>query len=389
MKQIKRPAVKTNSTPIKNTLIIMLGVLMLQFSAVSVRAQNCATTNPTPHSQNSSENTYYPGLTASVPVGATGITLGAAGSGTNFSSTPIASGDIVLIIQMQGAKIKVPASNQDARYGGNASGMGSGFLSTNMLAGNMEFAVAANAVPVGGGVLNLLSGLTYSYKNSAFGTDGQYTYQVIRVPSYYNIKLTGTITSPQWNGSVGGVTIISAVNQLDFNSKKITALGMGFRGGAGINKSGAAGTTIFDYYTLSTTNANGSKGEGIAGTPRYLNVNLALVDNVVEGYPGGSFAMGAPGNGGGGATDSNPTANDQNAGGGGGGNGGQGGLGGNGWLLYGYSGGLGGSSFVTSSPSLVSFFSPSRLIMGGGGGAGDTNNSTGSLGAMSSSGAAA
>ena len=43
----------------------------------------------------------------------------------------------------------------------------------------------------------------------------------------------------------------------------------------------------------------------------------------------------APGNAGGGASDSNPTANDQNAGGGGGGNGGAGGLGGNGWFSFG------------------------------------------------------
>ena len=66
-----------------------------------------------------------------------------------------------------------------------------------------------------------------------------------------------------------------------------------------------------------------------------LYYNVALVDNVVEGYPGGSYARGAPGNAGGGATDSNPTANDQNAGGGGGGNGGAGGRGGNGWLSFG------------------------------------------------------
>ena len=70
--------------------------------------------------------------------------------------------------------------------------------------------------------------------------------------------------------------------------------------------SGAAGL-FTDDYTMSTNNANGSKGEGIAGTPRYMNYNFTLIDNVVEGYPGGSFARGAPGNAGGGATDSNPT----------------------------------------------------------------------------------
>ena len=41
--------------------------------------------------------------------------------------------------------------------------VGSGMISTNLIAGNMEFAVATNAVPVGGGTLNLAAGLTYPY----------------------------------------------------------------------------------------------------------------------------------------------------------------------------------------------------------------------------------
>ncbi len=45
-----------------------------------------------------------------VAAGATSITLGAIGSGTNFGNTPIAAGDIVLIIQMQGAQLYVPAT---------------------------------------------------------------------------------------------------------------------------------------------------------------------------------------------------------------------------------------------------------------------------------------
>ena len=116
-----------------------------------------------------------------------------------------------------------------------SSGKSSGFLPSNLYAGNMEFAVATNAVPIGGGVLNLSAGLTYPYKKAAFGADGQYTYQVIRVPSFYNIQLTATITTPLWNGSVGGVTVISAVNQLDFNGQTINALGAGFRGGGGVD----------------------------------------------------------------------------------------------------------------------------------------------------------
>ncbi len=374
---------KARASHLRLGIIVSLGIILILNSS-ALKAQSCP--NSGTHTQNSNENTYYPGTTASLTAGSTAITLGAAGVGANFGNTPIASGDIVLVIQMQGAKINVPASVTSGLYGANSVGKSSGFLPTNMLAGTMEFAVATSAVPLAGGVLNISAGLTYSYASSAFGTDGQYTYQVLRVPSFYNIQLTSTITTPQWNGAVGGVTAINAVNQLDLNSQLITALGAGFRGGGAVVKSGAPGT-LQDNYTLSTNNANGSKGEGIAGTPRYLNVNLALVDNVVEGYPGGSFARGAPGNAGGGATDSNPPANDQNAGGGGGGNGGSGGQGGNGWKTFGVSGGKGGFQFTSLTPALVNYSSPSRLIMGGGGGAGDTNNSTGTLGAFSSSGA--
>jgi hypothetical protein len=364
------------------SMAVILGIFLM-ISGIAANAQNCPSSGT--HTQNSSENTYYPGTQAAVSAGATSITLGPIGSGANFGNTPIAVGDIVLVIQMQGAKITVPVNPQSTLYGGNVSGIGSGFISTNLMAGVMEFAVATNAVPVGGGTLNIAAGLTYSYAYAAYGATGQYTYQVIRVPQFYNIQLTSGITTPAWNGSTGGVTVISAVNQLDINSQTVNAMGAGFRGGGSKSYSGAAGTSYKDFYTLSTTTANGGKAEGIAGTPRYIYFNNVLVDNVVEGYPGGSNARGGPANGGGGATDSNPTSNDQNAGGGGGGNGGAGGLGGNGWFSFGFSGGHGGTAF---SIGATNYYSPGRLILGGGGGGGSSNNATGTpAGGVASSGA--
>src|SRR5450432_2031986 len=308
---------------LRGSITVILGISFI-LNTVSLKAQNCPTSGTTVVSTN--ENTYYPG-TASVSIAGTTITLGAIGAGPNFGSTPIAVGDIVLVIQMQGSTIKVPAVGS-ALYGGNISGYGAGFLSTNLAAGRMEFAVATNAVPVGGGALNIASGLTYAYTNSVFGANGQYTFQVIRVSTHYNIQLGATINTPLWNGSTGGVTVISAVNQLDFNSKTVDAVGAGFRGGGSLSYNGAPGTLQTDFYTTALQNANGGKAEGIAGTPRYVLFNGALVNSGIEGYPSGSRARGAPGNAGGGATDSDPTVNDQNAGGGGGGNGGAGGLGG-------------------------------------------------------------
>jgi hypothetical protein len=352
----------TNAGKISFLLLLLVTVSHLGFT------QGCPSSGTTFLSAN--ENTYYPGSTASVAVGATSITLGAAGSGTNFGTTPISVGDIVLIIQMQGAQI---ISTNTSTYGGNVSGLASGFTNVNLAAGYMEFGVAASAVPITGGVLTLSSGTTYSYTSSAYGTYGQYTYQVIRVPVHFNVTLNATITTPQWNGSTGGVTVIDAVNQLNLNSQTINAIGAGFRGGGGRRLHGVGGTgggyLKTDYRTPTSVAINGSKGEGIAGTPRYINNNGVLLDNTLEGYPNGSYARGAPGTAGGGGTDDDPVGNTENSGGGGGSNGGAAGQGGWGWFAAGNTGGKGGATFSA-------YASPSRLIMGGGGGAGTTNDGT-------------
>jgi hypothetical protein len=321
-------------------------------------------------------NTYYPGNQANVSAGSTSITLGAAGYGT----TPISNLDVLLIIQMQGAQINTANANT---YG-SGTGTGSGYLNNGQLmAGRMEYIVAANAVPLGGGTLNITSGLVNSYQNSNYGANGQYRYQVIRVPVYYHVTLNANITVPRWNGRSGGVLVLAATNNLDMNGRQIIATGMGFRGGGGRNFSPGSPGTYTDYVALSTGNTCASKGEGIAGTPRYLNNNGAFLDAgaAVEGYPSGSFDRGAPGNAGGGATDGNPASNSNNAGGGGGSNGGTGGGGGNSWSSNRASGGRGGSSFAQVTPS--------RFVMGGGGGAGSSDGGTGTPGAgFASSGAA-
>jgi hypothetical protein len=395
-KTIKETSASASATPKARAsrMLVSMAVILsifLMTSGIEVNAQNCPSSGTT--ILNANENTYYPGTQAVVATGATSITLGPIGAGANFGNTPIATGDIVLIIQMQGAQLFVPATKNLVTYGGNAN-VGSGMIAANLIAGYMEFAVATNAVPVGGGTLNISAGLTYNYAYAAYGATGQYTYQVIRVPQHFNIQLGATITTPQWNGSTGGVTVISAVNQLDFSGQTVNASGAGFRGGGGRALSGAAGTNKTDYYSLSTINAHASKAEGVAGTPRFITVNNALVDNGAanEGYPSGSYARGGAGNAGGGASDSRPANNDENAGGGGGGNGGMGGLGGNGWFSFGLSGGHGGTPLQTYGASpiypVTTYYSPSRLIMGGGGGAGTTNDATGIPGGGAASGGA-
>lgn len=352
---------------------LFLFVLLVFFFEVSY-SQTCPSSGTTTVSTN--PNTYYPGTQASVSVGATSIGVGAATGGT-----AIANGDIVLIVQMQGAEIN--STNTDSYGNGVSGGSGNGYLNNaNHLAGKMEFAVATNNVPLAGGTLNIASGTVNSYANSNFGTFGQYRYQVIRVPVYFNATLSANITAQAWNGTIGGVLAMEAKGTFNFASFTLDASGKGFRGGGGRQLGGGSGTNT-DYVTLATNNANASKGEGTAGTPRYLNNAGSLLDNGVanEGYPGGSYGRGAPGNAGGGANDGNPGSNDQNSGGSGGANGGAGGRGGNTWSSGLAVGGEPSATFAQNSAA--------RVVMGGGGGSGNTNDGTGgSASGFSSSGAA-
>src|ERR1700712_983940 len=113
--------------------IRLLSMLMLAMVAAgTINAQNCplsATstiiTNP---------DTYYPGVDATVSTGAKSITLGAAGAG----SKPISTGDLLLIIQMQGAQIN--STNTNSYGDGVSGGASNGYLINAALqAGNMEY----------------------------------------------------------------------------------------------------------------------------------------------------------------------------------------------------------------------------------------------------------
>ena len=321
-------------------------------------------------------NTYYAGQGAAA-TGQKVVTVDA----VNFlptTGTPLANGDLVLIMQMQGATIDATNTNS---YGDGASGdPASG--QTAATAGQYEYGIIST---ISGNTITLTNNLVNTYTTAAATpTAGQQLFQVVRVPQYRTLTLNANVSNVEaWDGKVGGVFVADVAGTFNLNGKTIDLKGRGFRGGAGRQLTGTgAGTTMPSdaYRSLSTINTNGSKGEGIAGTPRYVNNGGVLLDNATEGYPNGDNSRGAPGNAGGGGTDPNPSANDQNTGGGGGSNAGFGGRGGDGWdssLPY---GGEGGSPFLLSAPS--------RVIMGGGAGAGTTNNGTGAQAAgFASSGA--
>lgn len=315
-------------------------------------------------------NTYYPG-TATANAGAASISVGASQGAT----TPIASGDLLLVIQMQDAAIDYTNTSS---YGNGSSGSGATNYNS---AGLYEFVratgpVSGGSVPIQGTGTGL--GLRNTYTNdNATAIQGQRRFQVVRVPQYDSATVTGQITAQAWNGSTGGIVVMDVAGTLTFSGGGINVDAKGFRGGGGQQLSGQTGGSNTAYRTRATPPSgtplyNGNKAEGVAGSPNYMYDGTATLASG-SGYPDGtnadaSRARGAPGNAGGGGTDGNPSANDQNSGGGGGGNGGAGGLGGNTWSSNLSLGGFGGAVFP---------YAAGRLAMGGGGGSGSRNNSTG------------
>jgi hypothetical protein len=331
-------------------------------------AQTCGFPSPV-LAQSGVLNTYYPGV-GTWAAGVTTIqvnTNAVAGLGQN-----IAVGDMLLLIQMQDADI---TTTNSAAYGALAGG---GLNSSGLF----EYVVAQNVVTVASGAavnLNITGanagvgpfGTLNAYRSVAkTATAGQRTFQVVKVARYANVTLSN-VTATAWNGAAGGVVAVDASGTLTLSATTVTVNGQGFRGSPGValGGDGGAGLASTDYVTSITRTLNGGKGEGIAGTPQILSGIAG------DGYPNGDRARGAPANGGGGGTDGDPAANDQNTGGGAGSNGGAGGQGGFGWLDNptpcppitdgSQTGGLGGQALAASA---------TRLFLGGGGGAGSRNN---------------
>lgn len=309
-------------------------------------------------------NTYYPAV-SSIAAGTlnTSVTVGA----SRGAAAPLAVGDLVLVIQMQGADIN--ATNSDAYGDGTATdGIGRGLLTaTNYTAGLYEYArvssVAGSTIGLTGAGTN--DGLVNSYVNAnATAAAGQRRFQLVRVPQFFDATLGGAVTAAPWDGASGGIVAVDAAATLNLNSSSINVTGQGFRGGdqRARGGSGAAGLADTDWRTPTSAPVNGQKAEGVAGSPVW---RTGSADNVGDGYPNGDFGRGAPGNAGGGGTDGDPPSNAENSGGGGGGNGGTGGTGGNTWSSNLAVGGNGGATFASSV---------SRVVLGGGGGAGSDNN---------------
>ncbi len=337
-------------------------------------------------------NSYYPGTSAAVPVGSSSIALG--GLEPTGNTAPIAPGDLLMVIQMQGAAID--SSNSDC-YGDGVGTAGcatrtettasyaGGNLTSNYLAGNWEYCTATSAAGAAVGVVcgGPGGGTLRAYSSSAAtASAGAYRYQVVRVPQYASVTLAGDVLPLAWNGAVGGVLALQASGAINMAGFNLDASARGFRGG-GVTFFAPYGPSLLDpvdgssFYRAPSANILGPgpggeregsfKAEGVAGTPQLVYNGVAQINTGFDGYPNGSRGRGAPGNAGGGG-------NNQNGGGGGGGNGGAGGNGGGCWndasrpTTFRDCGGFGGDGANRAGNNLA--LSVSRVILGGGGGAG-------------------
>ena len=288
--------------------------------------------------QNSQPNTYYTGVTATS--GSQTITVGTTPTGN--TATPIAKGDMLLIIQMQGATI---TTTNDNTYG---------TVTGTPTAGKYEYAVAASTVS-NTGSLTLAGKLANAYTANTSGN----TFQVIRIPQYSTLTVSGTVTGPAWNGATGGVLALEVVGATSFNANSSLNMdGKGFRGGVATTNTQTTGASTSNFVSA-TGGSYALKGEGIAGTP--INFNAT---NSYNTYAGGSYSRGNAATAGGGGIRSNVRT--FFGGGGGGANGGDGGV-----AQYGGTGmnGTGGQN-GNAAPST------SQLYLGGGGGAGATSETS-------------
>ena len=326
----------------------------------------------------------YTSLSADANSGSTNLTVANSALQTNFT-VGLAAGDLIYIIQIQGASMTFP---DDSSYGT--------LISYNNC-GNNEFAEVVS-VP-SATQINISCGLKNSYSASGHT-------QVIRVPRLTTLTVGsgGSVVCPAWNGTTGGAIILEVQNGITVNTGgTINASGKGFRGG--INAYDNNTWYGVNNYVYPTDDFGAEKGEGIGGS--------------VTDYDAisGRYCKGAPINGGGGG-------NGHNAGGGGGGNCGPLPWTGRGnpdlstagwasaWNLE-YSGfasstssggGKGGYTFSGSNQNALTVgtfnslwggdqrrdnggrggrplnYSSGKIFLGGGGGAGDQNNSYGGAG---------
>ena len=241
----------------------------------------------------------YTNLTADAIAGDSVLIVAASGLNSNNRFGPTSAtnslqpGDLLMIIQMQGATINGTLSGgSPATFGLPNDNTWGGVTSINNT-GNFEFVQVQTVLSNTSIKINCSLSKSYTAAGKV---------QVIRVPRYSTllIQAPGVLTCQSWNGSTGGVLAVEVYgNTTILAGGKINVTGKGFRGGALFTPSGSRTTT--NLIACVSLNVGTNKGEGVAGYSSDYNVF------------GGQYCRGAAANAGGGG-------NVWNCGGGGGAN---------------------------------------------------------------------
>ena len=301
-----------------------LTLLLLSFFSTTLLAQRGKNGSYTVIAANTQINAYT-SVTANAAVNATAITVASNTLTSGVLTTALAPGDLIMIIQMQGATMDVDVT-PTASWGGHytvANGHQLDWGSFQSLWGNVtaynnagKYELVEVKSIVGGTTINLMCGLVNSYTASGH-------VQVVRVPRFVDLTVnTATSIVPAlWNGTSGGVVALEINGNLTLSGTgRISASASGFRGGVcdlqtlGSPPSAAANK---GYCGSDSPQEGAEKGEGIGG---FYTEYDALYSR---------YCKSAPANGGGGG-------NNHNAGGGGGANIGTGTYTGNGIPVSGY-----------------------------------------------------
>lgn len=397
---------------------LILSFLLLVFSN-SILAQQAKNGNYTVTAAGTVLNAYTD-VTSNIAVGATSLSVTSNTLTNSYFTSNLGAGDLILIIQMQGADMDIdlhPITNWGGNYTLSASNW------NDFVAGNFSTVEAKR--PEWGAVTNYNNSGKYEYAEvlSVSGSNtinvrcalkNAYTasghVQVVRVPRIGNLTLNAnaTVVPLAWTGTIGGIVALEVNGTLNFGTNsKIVASGYGFRGGVTDNTSGGPGAATDVGKPGSSAASEGSeKGEGIGGS---ATATGELTVNYQSRY-----GCGAPANGGGGG-------NYKNSGGGGGSNVGTGTYNGKGVATTGYNafwnleaagmattpssgGGRGGYSGAQSDQNEATVgpnntawsgdsrrkegglgghpltYDATRVFMGGGGGAGEMDQNQGGSG---------
>jgi gliding motility-associated-like protein len=232
----------------------------------------------------------YTALTADASVGSNQISVSNNNLNTNNRfPNALAAGDLIMIIQVQGATVGGSFYTDVSNTFGLPKDSTWGSILNLNNCGNYEIKEVSSVL--GTNTIQLNCALQNDYLVSGKTI-------VVRIPRYNNLSVSGSITCTNWNGTIGGIVALEAIGNILINGQ-ISANAKGFRGGATDNQ-----TTPGSGDVASNSGVYGAnRGEGIAGFGTDLN------------YVGGRFGKGTAANAGGGGTA-------QNAGGGGGANGG-------------------------------------------------------------------